>query len=173
MTMTMNEAITRKKTFNTSGLCFPEDHYMVNPLKRMQEVEQLIDQKLYFTLHAPRQTGKTTYLHALARKLNTEGKYIALVVSFEEAGYRSIPVKEANDKLINSIYQFSLLQLPIVLLIDEIDALLDDVLISVLRQLRSGYQNRPGHFPSSVVLIGLRDVREVFLSVPFFLFHQC
>jgi len=186
----MNEAITRKKTFNTAGLCFPEDHYMVNPLKRMQEVEQLIDQKLYFTLHAPRQTGKTTYLHALARKLNTDGKYIALVVSFEEVGYRSIPVKEANDKLINSIYQFSLLQLPgefrpespagkhyegikdylqnwatnqvkpIVLLIDEIDALLDDVLISVLRQLRSGYQNRPGHFPSSVVLIGLRDVRE-------------
>jgi len=190
MTMTMNEATTRKKTFNTAGLCFPEKHYMVNPLKRMLEVEELIDQELYFTLHAPRQTGKTTYLHALARKLNAEGKYIALVVSFEEAGYRSIPVKEANDKLINGIYQFSLLQLPgefrpespagkhyegikdylqnwatnqvnpIVLLIDEIDALLDDVLISVLRQLRSGYQNRPKYFPSSVVLIGLRDVRE-------------
>jgi hypothetical protein len=85
---------------------------MVDPLKRMQEVEQLIEEKLYFTVHAPRQTGKATYLHALARKLNTEGKYIALVVSFEEAGYRSIAVKEANDKLIDSIYQFSLHQLP-------------------------------------------------------------
>jgi hypothetical protein len=49
---------------------------------------------------------------------------------------------------------------PIVLLIDEIDALKDDVLISVLRQLRDGYPRRPGGFPSSVGLIGLRDVRD-------------
>jgi hypothetical protein len=49
---------------------------------------------------------------------------------------------------------------PIVLFIDEIDALMDDVLISVLRQLRDGYQGRPKHFPSSVALVGLRDVRE-------------
>jgi hypothetical protein len=49
---------------------------------------------------------------------------------------------------------------PIVLLIDEIDALRDDALISVLRQLRDGYPRRPNGFPSSVGLIGLRDVRD-------------
>jgi hypothetical protein len=49
---------------------------------------------------------------------------------------------------------------PIVLFIDEIDALLDDVLVSILRQLRDGCQSRPGYFPSSVVLVGLRDVRD-------------
>jgi type II secretory pathway predicted ATPase ExeA len=49
---------------------------------------------------------------------------------------------------------------PIVLLIDEIDALRDDALISVLRQLRDGYPRRPKGFPSSVGLIGLRDVRD-------------
>jgi type II secretory pathway predicted ATPase ExeA len=49
---------------------------------------------------------------------------------------------------------------PIVLLIDEIDALCDDALISVLRQLRDGYPRRPKGFPSSVGLIGLRDVRD-------------
>ena len=188
----MNDAITRKKTFNTAGLCFPEDHYMVNPLKRMQEVEQLIEEKLYFTLHAPRQTGKTTYLHALARKLNAEGKSIALVVSFEQAGYKGITQEYANELLIFNIYQKAGEQLPkehwpenpqsqkqkfinlnhylknwsdnqekpIVLFIDEIDALLDEILISVLRQLRDGYQGRPKHFPSSVALVGLRDIRE-------------
>ncbi|MCK4764288.1 MAG: hypothetical protein KAW12_18965 [Candidatus Aminicenantes bacterium] len=52
--------------FNTAGRCFPKDHYMVDPMQRLTEVEKLIDKKLYFTLHAPRQTGKTTYLHALA-----------------------------------------------------------------------------------------------------------
>ncbi|MCY3925684.1 MAG: ATP-binding protein [bacterium] len=49
---------------------------------------------------------------------------------------------------------------PSVLLIDEIDALVGDTLISVLRQLRSGYANRPRHFPQSVILCGVRDVRD-------------
>jgi len=49
---------------------------------------------------------------------------------------------------------------PILLFLDEIDALFDDTLISVLRQLRAGFPARPGGFPQSVVLIGLRDVRD-------------
>ena len=49
---------------------------------------------------------------------------------------------------------------PLVLLIDEIDALVGDTLVSVLRQLRAGYANRPNRFPQSVVLCGIRDVRD-------------
>ena len=49
---------------------------------------------------------------------------------------------------------------PLVLLIDEIDALIGDSLLSVLRQLRAGYVRRPGEFPQSVVLCGVRDVRD-------------
>ncbi len=49
---------------------------------------------------------------------------------------------------------------PLFILIDEIDALQDMVLISVLRQLRSGFDQRPTAFPSSVALIGLRDIRD-------------
>jgi hypothetical protein len=49
---------------------------------------------------------------------------------------------------------------PLVILIDEIDALQDLALISILRQLRDGYPNRPNAFPQSVGLIGLRDVRD-------------
>ena len=51
-------------------------------------------------------------------------------------------------------------QTPLVLLIDEIDALIGDTLISVLRQLRAGYDQRPGGFPQSIVLCGVRDVRD-------------
>jgi len=178
------------KRFNTAGLCFPDDHYMVDPVKRLGDVEKLISEKLYFTLHAPRQTGKTTYLHALTRELNAGGKYISVVASCERAGYGSITVDNANEIIIHSIYSSASQQLPgkhrpenptgkkypdlkyyleqwsqsqpkpIVLLVDEIDALVDDVLISILRQFRDGYQSRPTHFPSSVVLVGLRDVRE-------------
>ena len=49
---------------------------------------------------------------------------------------------------------------PLVLLIDEIDALIGDTLLSVLRQLRARYDQRPCGFPQSVVLCGVRDVRD-------------
>ncbi|MDY0062100.1 MAG: AAA family ATPase [Myxococcota bacterium] len=49
---------------------------------------------------------------------------------------------------------------PVVLFLDEIDALQDESLIAVLRQLREGFVGRPGSFPQSVGLIGLRDVRD-------------
>jgi hypothetical protein len=183
------------KFFNTAGLCEPGDHYMVDPLKRLSAIESLIKKKLYFVIHAPRQSGKTTYLHALTKKLNSEGKYIALVTSFERAGFSTITMDRANETLIDSLYQASFEQLPeiyrpenpkgkeyldlkvylhnwarnqtkpIVLLIDEIDALLDDVLVSMLRQLRDGYQSRPKHFPSSIALVGLRDIRDYKVQV--------
>ena len=49
---------------------------------------------------------------------------------------------------------------PLVLLIDEIDTLIGDTLLAVLRQLRAGYRQRPLKFPQSVVLCGVRDVRD-------------
>ena len=49
---------------------------------------------------------------------------------------------------------------PLVLLMDEIDALIGDTLLSVLRQLRAGYPDRPRSFPQSVILCGVRDVRD-------------
>jgi hypothetical protein len=53
---------------------------------------------------------------------------------------------------------------PLVVFLDEIDALSDETLTSVLRQLRSGYPGRPGAFPWALALIGLRDVRDYKLS---------
>ena len=49
---------------------------------------------------------------------------------------------------------------PVVLLLDEVDALIGDTLLSLLRQLRSGYPKRPGAFPQTIVLCGVRDLRD-------------
>ena len=49
---------------------------------------------------------------------------------------------------------------PLVLLIDEVDSLVGDTLLAVLRQLRAGYDLRPDGFPQSVILCGVRDVRD-------------
>ncbi|MBU0763866.1 MAG: ATP-binding protein [Bacteroidetes bacterium] len=155
-----------------------------------KEIYRLIEREQYFVIHAPRQTGKTTLLHSLAHKLNKEGRYISSVISVERAGYKSISIEEANYSICNALYNscknfinkkffpaepennkritfynylsdwISSLDKPAVLLIDEIDSLYDDVLVSLLRQLRDGFQSRPKHFPASVALVGLRDVRD-------------
>ena len=48
----------------------------------------------------------------------------------------------------------------LVLLLDEVDALDREVLVSLLAQLRSGYRGHPRLFPRSMVFCGLRDVRD-------------
>jgi len=57
-------------------------------------------------------------------------------------------------------------QRPAVLLLDEVDALVGDTLNSLLRQIRAGYAQRPGAFPQSVVLCGVRDVRDYRIHAP-------
>lgn len=49
---------------------------------------------------------------------------------------------------------------PLVLFIDEIDSLVGDSLVSILWQIRGGYANRPASFPQTVILSGVRDVRD-------------
>jgi len=66
-----------------------------------------------------------------------------------------------HSLLLNALVEWSAQSTkPLVLLIDEIDALIGDTLISVLRQLRAGYPQRPARFPSTVILCGMRDVRD-------------
>lgn len=49
---------------------------------------------------------------------------------------------------------------PVIIFLDEFDGLVGDSLISILKQLRSGYTDRPRYFPQSVCLIGIRDLRD-------------
>jgi hypothetical protein len=55
---------------------------------------------------------------------------------------------------------------PLVLFLDEVDALVGDTLISLLRQIRAGYTDRPDFFPQTVVLCGVRDVRDYRMTMP-------
>ena len=68
---------------------------------------------------------------------------------------------DANEMLATLLRNLStMLPKPLVLFIDEIDALVGDSLVSVLRQLCSGYAGRPATFPQSIILCGVRDVRD-------------
>jgi hypothetical protein len=72
-----------KRWFNTAGPCKPDKHYMLPPLTRLPNVKQLVHQENYFVIHAPRQTGKTTAMIALAQDLTASGNYTAVMVSAE------------------------------------------------------------------------------------------
>lgn len=174
--------------FNTAGPCQPDIHYMLSPLERLPSLGRLIEQRGYFVIHAPRQTGKTTAMLTLAQQLTAQGNYAAVLVSAEVgAAYSHTPDQAqlailrawldaanfwlppelhppdwSSCKTIGQALQTWAQQCPrpIVLFIDEIDALQDAALVTVLRQLRDGYSRRPRGFPHSVALIGLRDVRD-------------
>ena len=71
------------RRFNTAGPCDARRHYTIPPESRLPAARRLAVRGDYFTLHAPRQTGKTTLLRSLARALTSEGEFAALAASCE------------------------------------------------------------------------------------------
>ena len=71
------------KRFNTTGPCFPDEHYMMPALDRLPGVRELVAGGGYFVVHAPRQTGKTTALKALVREINAKGDMAAIYCTLE------------------------------------------------------------------------------------------
>ena len=80
-----------RPSFNIAGPCVPGEHYMLPPERRLGRVLKLIEDRKYFTLHAGRQTGKTTSLIWLEQHLNASGRWRALWVDLETARERPDP----------------------------------------------------------------------------------
>jgi hypothetical protein len=57
------------KCFNTTGLCRPEMHYMVNIDGCLERMGIMVDNGVYFTVSRARQYGKTTALRLLKKRL--------------------------------------------------------------------------------------------------------
>jgi hypothetical protein len=187
------------KFFCKAGPVRPDDHYYIPSLPRIRtdNILQLIEQKKYFVLHAPRQTGKTSLMLELVKQLNEVGRYKALYVNIESAQAVRGDIEKGMAIILEEFLKRIESQLPqetriisyittmlhnktftgaslnsmlrewanhtakpLVIFIDEIDSLVGDTLISVLRQLRSGYDERPQGFPQSLCLVGVRDVRD-------------
>ncbi len=69
------------KVFNTTAVCIPEEHYMVDLSGRLEEIKSLVDAGKYFTINRARQYGKTTTLRALYRYLQNE--YYVVLLDFQ------------------------------------------------------------------------------------------
>jgi len=69
--------------FNTRGECDKSRHYTLPAAARMPDARRLIERQEYFVIHAPRQTGKSTTLAALAEETMAAGTHVALCFSCE------------------------------------------------------------------------------------------
>ncbi|MBF0544471.1 MAG: ATP-binding protein [Candidatus Riflebacteria bacterium] len=160
--------------FNTTGPCNPRDHYMLPPAERLinAQLSRYIKDKLYWVLHAPRQTGKTTFLQSWMREINSGNQALAAYVSVEICQGITDP-ESAMPGIVQEIVSAARQQLgpglippipdvtpvsvlkgtlqqwaaivapkPLIVLFDEVDVLQDQSLVSFLRQLRSGFADR-------------------------------
>jgi hypothetical protein len=183
------------RVVNTTGPCNPDDHYMLPPADRLQgaQLHRYIRDNLYWMLHAPRQTGKTTFLQSWMREINATGDATACYVSVERA--QGLDTRDqAMPEICEAIRQWatdsglpvpqtpavppgSLLRgiladwsaliapKPLVVLFDEVDVLEGDALTGFLRQLRDGFATRGvGKFPVSIALVGMRDLKDYLIA---------
>ena len=72
------------KKFNTTAVCIPSKHYMVDISERTAEIKKMVDEGNYFTINRARQYGKTTTLNALRKALANE--YLVLSLDFQGIG---------------------------------------------------------------------------------------
>ncbi|MCL2159321.1 MAG: AAA-like domain-containing protein [Oscillospiraceae bacterium] len=72
------------KRFNVTGICVPDENYMVDISEKIAQIKKLIDNRCYFTINRARQYGKTTTLYEIRRRLSKE--YLIVKISFEGLG---------------------------------------------------------------------------------------
>ena len=179
-----------RRFFNTTGPCNPDDHYMLAPEERLvgAQLSRYIRDELYWVLHAPRQTGKTTFLQSWMREINASGDAIACYVTVEacqgvpdpsvaipgicssikrSAEVYSLPVPETTSDYLSALNDIlgnwaeKVAPKPLVVLFDEVDVLEGETMISFLRQLRGGFATRGvNKFPVSIALVGMRDLKD-------------
>ena len=72
------------KKFNTTAVCIPEKHYMVDLSSRIEKIRTMVRDGKYFVIHRGRQYGKTTTLYALKNRLQDE--YVVISLDFQVLG---------------------------------------------------------------------------------------
>ena len=92
------------KTFNITGLCLPEQHYMADTSDKIKQIIKLIENGKYFTINRARQYGKTTTLEMLRRALDND--YTVLSLSFDSMGAASFT---DEDCFFRDFLQFQLI----------------------------------------------------------------
>ena len=161
------------RRFNTSGPNIVQLHYTLPRPDLIEKGKDMVYNDRYFTIWAPRQTGKSTYFGMLAQKLRQEG-YLVCHVNFENFKQASI------EDFLNNLHfnllrywhiDFSKWSLPntfteitkikdgkFVLIIDEVEGINPDYFGTFLHSIRNVYHSRSDHALKSVILVGVSNI---------------
>ncbi len=173
------------REFNTSGPCDPAQHYTVMREALIAKGFDKVRKGRYFTLFAPRQSGKTTYFQLLLEAVKAEG-FTPIWISLEDLktvtrdkfyqdlnnqlheeiakhqNHRKKTIQNQVDlrNFFEDIQQYH----SIVLVIDEFEGIPDSVLNELMHAFRKMYHRKQNHALHSLILVGVSTIAELVTS---------
>ncbi len=160
--------------FNTSGPNIAAEHYTIQRTDLIEEGIKLVEQARYFTIWAPRQTGKSTYFRQLAVELEKQGYKVAYInfENYKDASLDSFLYTltrymnnkwggdYANEKDLSHIFELIQSQndRKCVLIIDEVEGINPEYFGTFLHSIRNAYHTREEHCLKSVILVGVSNI---------------
>ncbi len=159
--------------FNTSGPNIIEQHYTLPRLDLIDAGKKMVHDNRYFTIWAPRQTGKSTYFQLLATVLEQEGYKVAYI-NFEN--YKAGPLSSflyefhaqlkafwgvnfEDSNLQNTFSRITEIKdQKLVLIIDEVEGINPEYFGDFLHSIRNAYHSRMKHGLKSVILVGVSNI---------------
>lgn len=103
-----------QKRFNTTAICLPDRHYMVDLTSRIAEIRVMIEDEKYFVINRARQYGKTTLLRALGNAL--AGDYAVVSLDFQNIGNGAFATEgmfvQAFIRILTAAHKFRKLSIP-------------------------------------------------------------
>ncbi len=170
------------REFNTSGPCNPSLHYTVMREALIAAGQEKVRKGRYFTLFAPRQSGKTTYFQLLLETLKYE-EFTPIWISFEnlKTVSKEFFYQELNNQLHQELSEFKIEKTitnqvdlvrffeeiktkSIVLVIDEFEGIPDVVLSEVMHSFRQMYHRKKYHALHSLILVGVSTIAQLMTS---------
>jgi hypothetical protein len=96
-----------KRTFEKSGTVNPESSYYV-PLENVvntdnQDMKTMVDLGRYFSIFAPRQSGKTTFLEEFCSQLHKDPTYVAIISCFQD--YSNLDITSFYSEIELELYE--------------------------------------------------------------------
>ncbi|MCS7037778.1 MAG: AAA-like domain-containing protein [Saprospiraceae bacterium] len=162
--------------FNCSGPNNPQEHYTLLRPALIAKGIDFIKRRRYFTIWAPRQSGKSTYFLLLKQALEREG-YAFLQLNFENYGDETsegllrklhttlteigLSPPEFDTYARVSDYLETVKHLKLVLMVDEVEGLNRELLRSFLHTIRNLYHSRDTHSLKSVIFVGVSNLTGV------------
>jgi len=183
------------KYFNTSGPNILEENYTLKRANLISKGIDLVNRSRYFTIWAPRQTGKSTFFRLLSNKLLEQGKK---PVYFSVEGFNDYSISQLFDALnwcieiqlkektniqtFNDFFTYFIHDKENcrILIIDEIESLNKEYFNQFLHTIRQLYHTRTEHSLKSVILVGVSNILGIIqdnaspfniadnLDIPFF-----